>query len=246
MFAPLQSSMFYEMRFLPPTIAVAVINLVDRTLPVWSSQARDSSFECSLTLLSYYRSLPDPTSSLSHQHSSQSTLRQHTFSSMHTSQPRTSTSSISTSSASFSAPSQPSFGIAATKLIFASSSQPSAPTSGLDSKTENRGDDEWDSIYAELDIEACINQAEENKRMEEKKQREIQIEQETILAAKKKEEEERQTLKNQQRAVLNERNNMELLVKHLRYVTENVKKAVLFERNTYTTRTSLVHHLYHQ
>lgn len=243
---------------MPPKIAVALINLVNRTLPSWSSASpsstgtNDSSFDSSFTLLSYYRSLRTtstfPASSSSFP-ASQTTITSpqrpsrpsSTFSASQLSPPaalvsRTQNSSFpSRPSSSPYVPTSRSVAVSTSSLTFTPSQSSHPPKS-----EPIAGDDEWDSLFAQIDIDGCIQKAEEQRREEQRKKEQEDEMRRKMEEERRKENEENSLRQARQKELLNERSNMELLVRHLKSVTENIKRAVFFEKNTYAVRTSLV------
>lgn len=233
---------------------MAAINFVRQTLPHWSTPsgvflASSNSFECSFSLSSYYHTLPAPRSQLSPSAlspkrspnppkliSSHSPLQRTPYNPF--SSPSSPQSAFGSFAISTSLPDDPNgFPQENSSAASPSASSPSASTSSSSSKAEPPSPqfDDWDNFCAELDIDAIVRQSQQSN--EETHKGNLADMREEV---RKKEEEENNRRKARERELLNERGRMEILARYLRGAVDSIKRAILYERNTHTMRTSLV------
>jgi hypothetical protein len=122
----------------------------------------------------------------------------------------------------------------------ASRSQPPAPAPATlqpEPISAGGGDDNWDELCALIDIDAIASQTAEMRHEQEKQEAEAKR---LLDETRRREEEERNARQAREKQLLQEKNNMELLARCLHSVVEKVKRAILYDRNTPTIRTSLV------
>jgi Skp family chaperone for outer membrane proteins len=93
--------------------------------------------------------------------------------------------------------------------------------------------DDWDEVMAAIDVDAMMRQAEAAKEQEAEARRRLD-------EARRREDEERHARQARERQLAQEKANMELLARCLNQVVEKVRRAILYDRNTPTIRTSLV------